>query len=117
MNTTASIDMPTFTTLKENMGEDFLGELVQAYFDETPQLISALQSALASGDSEAFRRAAHSIKSTSNSFGALEYGELARELEMMGKDNKLGEAGGKVEILVSEYPNVKKSLEQVCRSD
>jgi hypothetical protein len=37
-------------------------------------------------DCEAFRMAAHSIKSTSNSFGALQFGLLAKELEWMGRD-------------------------------
>lgn len=116
MNTTDNIDMPTFTSLKDAMGEDFIDELVQSYFDETPPLLSTLQSALESDDSEEFRRAAHSIKSTSNSFGALEFGSLARELEMMGKENRLDEAGEKLQLLVSEYVNVKKSLQQACRS-
>ena len=46
MNAQSVIDLPTFEALKEAMGADFIGELVQAYFEETPQLLSKLQQAL-----------------------------------------------------------------------
>ena len=68
------IDLPTFEAFKDAMGTDYIGELVQAYFDDTPQLLSKLQQAVEQQDCEAFRQAAHSIKSTCNSFGALEFG-------------------------------------------
>jgi HPt (histidine-containing phosphotransfer) domain-containing protein len=114
MNTDSVIDLPTFEALKEAMGADFISELVQAYFEETPQLISKLQQALSNQDCEEFRRAAHSIKSTSNSFGALELGALAKELEFMGRDVRLDGAAGKVETLEKEYGIVQKKLEELC---
>jgi len=111
MDAHSIIDMPTFEALKENMGADYLPELVQAYFEETPQLLSKLEQALTMQDCDAFRQAAHSIKSTSNSFGALELGALAKELEMMGREGKLDMAPGKVKSLVAGYGVVKKVLE------
>jgi HPt (histidine-containing phosphotransfer) domain-containing protein len=114
MNPPPVIDLPTFEALKEAMGADYINELVQAYFEETPQLLSKLQQALAKQDCEAFRQAAHSIKSTSNSFGALQFGGLAKELEMMGREAKLDGAAGKVETLVEDYGLVQKKLEELC---
>ena len=111
MNSQSMIDIPTFEALKDAIGEDFIDELLQAYYDETPQLLANLQQALAKKDSEAFRLFAHSLKSTSKSFGALQFGELARELEMIGKEGKLEEASEKVEALVSGYESVKQALE------
>jgi hypothetical protein len=43
MNPQSAIDLPTFEALKEAMGAGFINELVQAYFDETPQLLAKLQ--------------------------------------------------------------------------
>ena len=97
------------------MGADFISELAQAYFEETPLLLSKLQDALARQDCDLFRQAAHSIKSTSNSFGALEFGALARDLEMLGRAGNLDGAPGKVQTLVSDYVHVQKSLEELCR--
>jgi HPt (histidine-containing phosphotransfer) domain-containing protein len=110
MNPPPAIDMTTFEALKEDMGADFINELLQAYFDETPQLLDKLQQALAKQDCDAFRQAAHSIKSTSNSFGALEFGKLAKELELMGRDAKLDGAPEKVTTIVAEYKTVHKAL-------
>ena len=114
MNVSSVIDLPTFEALKESMGADFINELVQAYFEEAPQLLASLQQALEKQDSELFRQAAHSIKSTSNSFGALELGALAKELEMMGRAADLEGAPGKVERLVEDYTAVKMRLEELC---
>ena len=114
MNVSSVIDLPTFEALKESMGADFINELVQAYFDEAPQLLDKLQQALAGQDCELFRQAAHSIKSTSNSFGALAFGALAKELEMMGREKNLEGAPGKVDTLLKDYRVVKLQLEELC---
>jgi histidine phosphotransfer protein HptB len=113
MNPQSVIDMTTFDALKEAMGADYIGELVQAYCEETPLLLTKLQEALEKQDIDGFRRAAHSIKSTSNSFGALQFGELAKELEMMGREAKLDGAAKKVEALVSGYGAVRQGLEEL----
>ncbi|HVM72910.1 MAG TPA: Hpt domain-containing protein [Anaerolineales bacterium] len=114
MSVSSVIDLPTFEALKESMGADFINELVQAYFEEAPQLLDSLQHALAGQDYELFRQAAHSIKSTSNSFGALALGTLAKELEMMGRAADLQGAPVKVEQLVRDYADVKMRLEELC---
>jgi HPt (histidine-containing phosphotransfer) domain-containing protein len=114
MSVPSIIDLPTFEALNEAMGADYINELVQAYFEETPQLLTKLQQALTRQDCEAFRMAAHSIKSTSNSFGALQFGLLAKELERMGREARLDGAAAQVDSLVSGYASVKKALEELC---
>jgi HPt (histidine-containing phosphotransfer) domain-containing protein len=116
MNALPIIDLPTFEALKDAMGADFIPELIQAYFDETPQLLTKLQQALAGGDCEGVRQAAHSIKSTSNSFGALNFGVLARELEMMGRAARLEGAPEKVASLVNNYKAVHQALEELSHA-
>ena len=108
------VDRPTFGNLKKEMGTDFIRELVDAYCEDTPRLITTLRQALASQDPEAFRRAAHSIKSTSNSLGALRSGNLAKELEMLGKIGQLGLAAAEVENLAADFPQVQKALKELC---
>lgn len=111
MNSNAIIDLPTFEALKESMGADFIDELLQVYYEETPQLLNNLQKALDDLDSDGFRMAAHSIKSTSKSFGAMQFGELARELEMIGREGKLEGSQGKVEALRFSFQHVRQALE------
>jgi HPt (histidine-containing phosphotransfer) domain-containing protein len=116
MSAQSVIDLPTFEALKEAMGADFIQELVQAYFEETPRLLSDLREGLDKQDCEAFRRAAHSIKSTSNSFGALNFGTEARELEMMGREGKLEGAAGKVDVLQADYRLVQQALKELSHA-
>jgi HPt (histidine-containing phosphotransfer) domain-containing protein len=113
MNPQNVIDIPTFEALKEAMGADFLPELIKVYFEETPQLLLKLQKALVEKDNDAFRQAAHSIKSTSNSFGALDFGAQAKDLEMMGREGKLEEAPAKVKLLIEGYKTVEQSLKEL----
>jgi len=104
------IDLPTFEKLRHDVGADFVDDLIAAYCEETPQLITRLQQALAVQNADAFRQAAHSIKSTSNTFGALPLGALAQELEMMGREGDLADAHGKVNRLVADYDQVQQTL-------
>ena len=105
------IDVPTFTALKEAMGDDFFDELLSTYFEETEGLLDTLQQSLTSMDCDSFQRAAHSIKSTSNSFGALQFGLLARELEMMGKSGNINGAQSNIDLLKTGFVEVKQTLE------
>jgi HPt (histidine-containing phosphotransfer) domain-containing protein len=111
MNTT--IDRTVFTELIESMGADFIGELIDTYLEETPQLIAKLRQSLAEQNPEAFRRFAHSIKSSSASFGALGFSAQARDLEMIGMSGDLTGAGEKVEQLSSAYSQVAQALQEL----
>ena len=108
-----TIDLPTFEKLKNDAGADFVGELIATYCEETPQLIAKLRYALDVNDADAFRRAAHSIKSTSNTFGALSLSAMSRELEMLGRAGDLAGAQEKVDRLAAEYDRVQQALEDL----
>jgi HPt (histidine-containing phosphotransfer) domain-containing protein len=78
------IDPATFAELQESAGADFVAELVGTFLEETPALLAELRSARHAADADRFRRAAHSIKSNSQTFGALALGALARDIELQG---------------------------------
>ena len=104
------IDQKTFADLIEMVGADFIGELLETFFEEAPRSISQMHQALDQGDAEAFRREAHSLKSNSASFGAHKLAALARELEFMGRDGNLAGAQEKLEKLESEYQQAQQAL-------
>src|SRR5512139_1487920 len=97
------IDPNTIEELKTTLGADFVKELIDTYRAETPKLLDQLCQALSQGDAIAFQRAAHSIKSSSASLGALEFSAQAKELEMLGKQGDLSQADEKVASLSAEY--------------
>ena len=80
------IDAATFAELQDSAGAEFAAELVGTFFEEAPGMLAELRSARTAGDADRFRRAAHSLKSNANTFGALRLAALARELELKGLD-------------------------------
>jgi HPt (histidine-containing phosphotransfer) domain-containing protein len=108
------IDQKVFNDLKESLGADFVGELVNTFLEEAPGLIAQLRPALAAGDGETFRRAAHSVKTNAATFGAMHLNALAKELEFMAREDRLGEVGDKVEILETAYQQSIIALKELC---
>ena len=79
-----AIDLPTFTELQANTGADFVVELVDTLAAEAPAMQAELRAAWAAGAADRFRRAAHSLKTNAQTFGAQRLAEAARGLELHG---------------------------------
>jgi HPt (histidine-containing phosphotransfer) domain-containing protein len=105
------IDSGTFAELQASAGEDFVGELIDTLFEEAPTMLAELRRASAAGEADAFRRAAHSLKSNANTFGALALAALARELELGGLD--AGKAADALARLDEEYRRVAAALAEL----
>lgn len=103
------IDLNTFNDLKESTGADYIGELIDAFLDDAPNLFMQMKSALTNKDAESFRRAAHSMKSNAATFGAMELSKLAKELEASGRENNL-EIGNKLEVMEEAFRQVENQL-------
>jgi len=104
------IDPSAFENLKDLAGADFMSELIDTFLEDAPKLIKELQSGLKTNDAEPFRRAAHSLKSNAASFGATHLSVLAKELEIIGKENKLTEVGDRLKVLEDAYKAAAKEL-------
>lgn len=104
------IDKATLDNLVAATDEEFVAELIETFLEDSPELIAQLKQSLNENDSPAFQRAAHTLKSNSASFGAMNLSEMAKELEMMGKSEDLSQALEKIAILESEYALVEKEL-------
>jgi HPt (histidine-containing phosphotransfer) domain-containing protein len=110
--TQPTIDRATFDELKQTAGADFVAELVDTFLVEAPRMLDELRGALAGKETDKFRRTAHSLKSNSNTFGALALGAMARELELSGMDPaKANDA--KLDALATEYSKVAAALTEL----
>jgi histidine phosphotransfer protein HptB len=103
------IDQATFEELKQMSGEDFINELIDAFLDDAPNMLSNMQTALVANDVELFRTNAHSLKSNAYPFGAMELGALAKELELMAKQNHL-DVGDRLDALNKTFSDVAEEL-------
>ena len=105
------IDRTTFSELQAAAGADFVIELAGTFFEEAPQMIGELHSALAAGDAVRFRRAAHSMKTNACTFGATALGAAARALEQGG----LPAGASGIDALQSIYDQAAAALKEIIR--
>ena len=109
-----TIDRDTFRGLQDTAGADFVVELVDAFLEEAPIMFESMRSGMAEKDADKFRRAAHSLKSNANTFGATALAGLAKDLELSGlqaaldKPDALGPAR-------AEYERVAAALKEMAR--
>ena len=97
------IDPDDWATFKSMVDPAALVELLDAYLQDSPQLIEQMHAGVAAGDIESVRRAAHSLKSNSASLGANRLANVTRELEMIAKSGTLDGAAPKLAAVEAEY--------------
>jgi HPt (histidine-containing phosphotransfer) domain-containing protein len=97
------------------MGRGFVVELIDTFRDDARELITALRRAVPASDLDAVRRAAHSLKSTSESLGAVGLAALARDLEAAARAGRLDGAGDRIQQLAERYELVTRALGEIRR--
>jgi histidine phosphotransfer protein HptB len=107
----APIDADAFAELQASAGKEFVAELVDTFLEEAPRMLEELRSAAAAGRADLFRRAAHSLKSNANTFGATGLGDMARELELGGLPVEGADAA--LAALGDEYAGVAARLREL----
>jgi HPt (histidine-containing phosphotransfer) domain-containing protein len=116
MMSAPTIDRATFDALKETTGAEFALELVDTFLEEAPTMMHDLRDALAAQDADKFRRAAHSLKSNCNTFGALTLGAMARDLELTNVSKVMESGGQPLAALADEYSRVAAALTELRRA-
>jgi len=110
------VDRTVFEDLKATAGADFVKDLVDTFLIEAPVMMEDLRSSLAANDAERFRRAAHSLKSNSNTFGALTLAAMAKDLELGGLGPARAAGVTPLDALEVEYTRVAKALMELKRA-
>jgi CheY-like chemotaxis protein len=110
-----AIDRSAFDRLAASLGGAFAAELLDTFVEDARDLTATLRRALAGADIDAFRRAAHSLKSTGETVGATRLAALARELEAQARGGSLDGIGGRLDQLVGEYERATRALGELRR--
>ena len=110
-----TIDRATYQALVDTTGEEFVGELVDTFLAEAPTMLDDMRDALSRGDADRFRRAAHSLKSNANTFGALKLGAMAKGLELGGLDVARTAPGRPVDDAGAEFARAAAELQELAR--
>ncbi len=107
------IDQEVYQTLTDSVGEDFMGEMVEAFLEEGAQLVADLEKGLADHDTDIFRRAAHSLKSNGATFGAMKLSDLAKELEEKARQGQLEGTAEMLEAISDAFSNAEQALKEL----
>jgi HPt (histidine-containing phosphotransfer) domain-containing protein len=112
MADTHPIDSQALVAMLEMVGGDtaFLAEMIDTYLADSPQLLDNLRQAVAAGNAELLRRAAHSLKSNSEGFGATNLAAIARRLEDLAKGGITDGATALLAEATAEYERVRAAL-------
>ena len=105
-----TIDLVTFKELQATAGAEFVAELVAVFFEEAPAMLEELRAAHGAQAAERFRRAAHSLKSNGNTFGAKKLGAMARALEL----GEVTADDAAIDAIAAEYERVAAALKELC---
>ena len=105
-----TLDDGALQNLRQLGGDDFLGEVIDAFLADAPGLLATLRRSLDTGSTEELRRAAHTLKSNGATLGAEGFAELCRTLEQRAKAGELDDAAELVHRIETEYQPLEEAL-------
>jgi PAS domain S-box-containing protein len=107
------LDPEALERLRVTSGDpDFTAELVEAFLGDAPALVEVLRGAREKAEAEHVRRAAHTLKSNAELFGATRLAELCRELEAAARSGALAGTAELAAGIDAEYARVDAALRQ-----
>ena len=89
-----------------------VAQVIESYMEDTNSIFAKLKSAIASSDATTMAREAHSLKSTSRSVGALRLGDLAADLEKIGRAGTIEGCAALLDAMMVEYKIVDPALRE-----
>ena len=92
--------------LVDDDDDSFVRDLFESFVGSFGDARDGMRSALATGDTEAMRLHAHSLKGSSGNLGALALSDIAKELQRMGDEGDISSAGPWVDAAEEEYNRV-----------
>jgi HPt (histidine-containing phosphotransfer) domain-containing protein len=107
------IDPTVYATLQSTVGAEFAAELVDTFLEEASGMLAELRSARTENHADRFRRAAHSLKSNSGTFGASRLAALARELELNGLNADPAQDMDALTAIEAEYTRAAAALKDL----
>ena len=108
------IDYNVLSELVVMLGNDleFASGLIKDFLEDGAELMHNIRSAQEEGDASELERAAHTLKSSSATFGALSISDICKDLEEYGHKGDLGsDTKKKIDLLETRLKAVNNELE------
>lgn len=106
------IDHGVLNDVRDLMEDDF-ADLVHRFILDAEDLLRQISRGLADGDPALVYRAAHTLKSSAASLGAMRLSEHAKQLEALGRAETLDGADATLVDAEADFVLVKDALERI----
>lgn len=93
--------------------EDEFGELVEAFLEDSPRLMTEIESGLTENDAHRVAEAAHSLKSSSANLGVMRLSAIAKEIETSGRAGDMNGCASLSKDLSNAWAESKQALETI----
>jgi HPt (histidine-containing phosphotransfer) domain-containing protein len=103
-------DPGAVASLAEMIGEASAGRLIEIFLGEAVELLGTISSGIAESNEDEAVRAAHSLKSSSATVGALRLSGVSARLEALAQSDQLDAAALVLEDLRQEFDDVRDVL-------
>lgn len=90
-------------------------KLIATYLTDSPQRVAAIQKALAEANGPALQEAAHGLKGASLTLGLLQFAELCKTLEHMGRTENLAAARSLASSIAAAYGAATTALQALLQ--
>lgn len=113
------IDSTCLRRMLEAIGGDpaDLDELLDDYRRTAPEIVAEISSAARSGDLDALRIAAHTLKSNARDFGAMRLSSLCADLERDCRAGAVPDPNAAVAAIAAEEAAARKALKSFSADD
>ncbi|HUR68262.1 MAG TPA: Hpt domain-containing protein [Candidatus Thermoplasmatota archaeon] len=107
-----AVDPAVLEKLHVDLGSDpaVTKDLIETLLGEAPRILEEMRASLATKDRRTFNRGAHSLKSTSGTFGANALSQLCRDLERESEKEMPPHAEARYAALAREWQLVAAEL-------
>lgn len=110
------LDPEALARLQATLGKQadrILPDLIEGFYRDGDRLLGQARQALMHGQADDLRRASHSLKSTSATFGAEALSAVARDMERLARDGSLEEAAALIGRAETEFARARTKLEDM----
>jgi CheY-like chemotaxis protein/HPt (histidine-containing phosphotransfer) domain-containing protein len=107
--------LDSIRVLQQSGGPDLVKKVIGNYFTSSPLLLDTIHKGIAAANPTSIHEAAHSLKSSSATLGALHLSDLCNKMESLGR---AGSIEGAAELMVqidAAYGAVRKELHRITQ--
>ncbi len=113
------IDYQVLDSLKKlgrAKAKGILTTIIEQYFEDAPQNIAKIHTAIAQGDCQTLRHASHSLRSSSANLGAVVLSQYCQDIEDIARQGSTQISSQQLMQIEAEYEKVKKALQSECQN-